>query len=30
LRADGVDVKLDEWEVGFGDPLTEFMERAVR
>lgn len=30
LRADGVDAKLDEWEVGFGDPLPEFMERAVR
>ncbi len=30
LRTDGVDAKLDEWELGFGDPLTEFMERAVR
>ncbi len=30
LRNDGVDAKLDEWEVGFGDPLPEFMERAVR
>jgi tetratricopeptide (TPR) repeat protein len=30
LRADGVDAKLDQWEVHLGDPLPEFMERAVR
>lgn len=30
LRKDGVDAVLDQWEVQFGDPLTEFMERSVR
>lgn len=30
LRGDGVDVKLDQWELVPGDQLTEFMERAVR
>lgn len=30
LREDGVNAKLDQWEVQFGDPLTEFMERSVR
>lgn len=30
LRADGVDAELDQWEVYLGDPLPEFMERAVR
>jgi hypothetical protein len=30
LRADGVDAHLDQWEARFGDPLPEFMERAVR
>ena len=30
LRTDGVDAKLDEWEASLGDPLPEFMERAVR
>lgn len=30
LRADGVDAKLDQWDVHLGDPLPEFMEGAVR
>ena len=30
LRADGVDVKLDQWETVPGDRLPEFMERAIR
>ncbi len=30
LRDDGVDVKLDQWELAPGDQLTEFMERGVR
>lgn len=30
LREDGVDVELDQWAVHLGDPLPEFMERAVR
>jgi TIR domain len=30
LWADGVDVELDRWRVGLGDPLPECMERAVR
>lgn len=30
LRGDGVEVKLDQWEVVPGDQLPEFMERAVR
>lgn len=30
LRGDGVDVKLDQWELVPGDQLPEFMERAVR
>jgi len=30
LRADGVDVILDQWHVVPGDQLPEFMERAVR
>ena len=30
LRADGVDAELDQWDVHLGDPLPEFMERAVR
>jgi len=29
LRADGVDVKLDQWEALPGDQLPEFMERAI-
>lgn len=30
LRADGVDVKLDQWDALPGDPLRAFMEQAVR
>lgn len=30
LRTDGVDVKLDHWELAPGDQLTTFMERSVR
>ena len=30
LRNDGVDVKLDQWEMAPGDQLTEFMERGIR
>lgn len=30
LRADGVDVTLDQWETAPGDQLPEFMERAIR
>lgn len=30
LRADGVNATLDKWEIEPGDPLPEFMERAVR
>ena len=30
LRQDGVDVKLDVWEVAFGDSTTKFMETAIR
>jgi hypothetical protein len=30
LRADGVDVTLDQWHVAPGDQLPQFMERAVR
>ena len=30
LRNDGVDVKLDQWELAPGDQLTEFMERGIR
>ena len=30
LRSDGVDVKLDQWELVPGDQLPEFMESAVR
>ena len=30
LRKDGVDVKLDQWEVPFGSSTTKFMETAVR
>jgi hypothetical protein len=30
LREDGVDVKLDQWELVPGDQLPEYMERAVR
>lgn len=30
LRADGVDVRLDQWEVVPGDQLPSFMERSIR
>jgi hypothetical protein len=30
LRANGVDVKLDQWETAPGDRLPAFMERAIR
>lgn len=30
LRTDGVDVRLDHWELAPGDQLTTFMERSVR
>ena len=30
LRSDGIDVKLDQWEVSLGDSITEFMETAIR
>lgn len=30
LRADGVDVTLDQWETVPGDKLTKFMEKAIR
>ncbi len=30
LRTDGVDVKLDQWELAPGDQLTTFMESSVR
>ncbi|MCC5907028.1 MAG: toll/interleukin-1 receptor domain-containing protein [Balneolaceae bacterium] len=30
LRADGVNVTLDQWHLAPGDQMTEFMERAVR
>src|SRR5215831_5701938 len=30
LRADGVDATLDQWSIEPGDPLTSFMESAVR
>ena len=30
LRKDGVDVKLDQWDVSLGDSITEFMETAIR
>lgn len=30
LRQEGIDVMLDQWHLAPGDPLPEFMERAVR
>ena len=30
LRADGIDVTLDQWQLAPGDQLTHFMETAVR
>jgi hypothetical protein len=30
LRGDGVDVSLDQWMVGLGKPLPEFVEQLVR
>jgi TIR domain len=29
LRADGVDVILDQWDLGLGADVTEFMERSL-
>jgi hypothetical protein len=30
LRGDGVAVSLDQWMVGLGKPLPEFMDKLVR
>ena len=30
LRGDGIDVKLDQWEIAPGDQLPSFMESAIR
>ena len=30
LRRDGVDVVLDQWHLGFGDQIPQFMESSVR
>lgn len=30
LRADGIDAKLDQWEVVPGDQMPHFMEKSVR
>lgn len=30
LRTDGIDVKIDRWQLAPGDQLTHFMEQAVR
>lgn len=30
LRKDGIDAKIDQWELSLGDQLTEFMERSIR
>ena len=30
LRHEGIDAKLDRWDVSLGDPLPQFMETAVR
>ena len=30
LRCEGIDAKLDRWDVSLGDPLPQFMETAVR
>lgn len=30
LRSDGVDAKLDQWELALGDQMTHFMEKSVR
>ena len=30
LRKDGIDAKLDQWEVSLGDPITKFMGSAIR
>lgn len=30
LRGDGVDARLDQWNVRLGDPLTQFMEESIR
>jgi hypothetical protein len=30
LRADGIDARIDQWEIALGDHLTEYMERSIR
>lgn len=30
LCSDGVDVKLDQWDMALGDHVTQFMERSIR
>src|SRR5258705_9227069 len=30
LRADGIDARIDQWEIALGDQLTEYMERSIR
>lgn len=30
LREDGVDARIDQWELAPGDQLTEFMEKSIR
>jgi subtilisin family serine protease len=30
LRSDGVDVCLDQWEMAYGDRLTQFMETSIK
>ncbi len=30
LRRDGIDAKLDQWEMALGDQIPEFMERSIR
>lgn len=30
LRADGIDAKIDQWEVVPGDQMPHFMEKSVR
>jgi TIR domain len=30
LRADGVDARIDQWEIALGDQLTEYMESSIR
>lgn len=30
LRADGVDARIDRWDIALGDQLTEYMEASIR